>query len=605
MPKHFEDKTNVRGFEGDRPGMDPVEESRAGLQAQMDYVKDSFKWASLQDAANKMSPVFNDPTIRANHPNNLAYLQEQLRIATGANDHAISNAVNDGIRALGFTPAQVFGGTQAAKSWFMTQKLAVNLGYGAANLVQLAFTMPHLADMMHKNGMFNPLRSLGVASTLFVPMAGAHYAKQLAGVDLFKGIPDEYFYKQMFEYAEANGITGRSIVDEAPLQAGAIGRAANLTTSSPETVIRSFAFTLFSDALKQTGKLSHEEIFKEAERRTNLALGDFRETERAPIFSRLGNVGNILNTLQTYGINYYQQANYFLREAGKGNVAPIALMLLAQYGVAGISGIPGVQDLEKGWEAIKGILPDHVFAKVGNIDPRLWAYEHFGATAVDGALSTATGVSMNSRVGAPDAASMLTAPGGPIIDAAKQIGSVGALMSNFKDPTQQAETLSKVMPTGLVGLAETTFLRDQTSTQAGDKRMYYSTTDLHKQKGAYARTPEEENLRRYGFKTPSEVASRAMDWKQQSYSMELNKRKTSFVDDFFYAATNGDLAKAKEIDTDFTKLYGKSIMDRDMKRKIYQKYLTGVQRAQVNANKLGPEELIRLAKIKQVLDQYK
>jgi ADP-Ribosyltransferase in polyvalent proteins len=605
MPKHFEDKTNVRGFVGDRPGMDPVEESRAGLQAQMDYVKDSFKWASLQDAANKMSPVFNDPTIRANHPNNLAYLQEQLRIATGANDHAISTAVNDGIRALGFTPAQVFGGTQAAKSWFMTQKLAVNLGYGAANLVQLAFTMPHLADMMHKNGMFNPLRSLGVASTLFVPMAGAHYAKQLAGVDLFKGIPDEYFYKQMFEYAEANGITGRSIVDEAPLQAGAIGRAANLTTSSPEAVIRSFAFTLFSDALKQTGKLSHEEIFKEAERRTNVALGDFRETERAPIFSRLGNVGNILNTLQTYGINYYQQANYFLREAGKGNVAPIVLMMLAQYGVGGISGIPGVQDLEKGWEALKGILPDHVFAKVGSIDPRLWAYEHFGATAVDGVLSTATGISMNSRVGAPDAASMLTAPGGPIIDAAKQVGSVGALMSNFKDPTQQAETLSKVMPTGLTGLAETTFLRDQTSTQAGDKRMYYSTTDLHKQKGAYARTPEEESLRRYGFKTPSEVASRAMDWKQQSYSMELNKRKPSFVDDFFYAATNGDLAKVKQIDTDFTKLYGKSIMDRDMKRKIYQKYLTGVQRAQVNANKLGPEELIRLAKIKQVLDQYK
>ena len=602
--KHFEDKANIRGFIGDRPGYNPKTEAIALLQEQMNFAKESFHWAALQDAAVALSPIFQDPMIRDNHPNNLRYLQEQLAIAAGANEGAFSRGVNDGIRSLGFTPAQVFGGAQKAKSWFMFQKLSMNLGYGAANLLQLPFTVPHLIDIANKVGGFNPARSLAVATALGAPMAGTHYSRQLAGIDLLQNIPDKNFYKSLVDYAEQNGVTSRSIVDEAPLSAGMIGRVGNFTTSAPETVIRSFAFTLFADSLKQTGKLSDMEVFKEAERRTNAALGDFRETQRAPIFSRMGNVGNILNTLQTFGINYYQQMNYFMRESLKGNAAPLAAMLAIQFGLSGLSGMPGAQTAEKGWELIKGILPNSVWAKVGDFDPRIWAYEKFGATGVDGVLSTATGVSFNSRIGAPAIEEMAQAPGGPIMEVGKQLLSVGQLAMRPDDKVQQAETVMKLMPAGFTGALETGPFRDQTSVDRKDGRMYFKSTDLNKRDAGYVRSPEEETLRKYGFRSTKEVTTRNLEWKQTKYKQELNERRRSFSDSFFDAVMRGDTKKAAEIDANAVTVFGKSLVDNTMKNQLQQMYMTSYERAQSDASKLTPTELIRLKNIKDILDKY-
>ena len=36
-------------------------------------------------------------------------------------------------------------------------------------------------------------------------------------------------------------------------------------------------------------------------------MGDYREGERAMIFNKMGNLGNALNTLQTYPMNFYNQ----------------------------------------------------------------------------------------------------------------------------------------------------------------------------------------------------------------------------------------------------------------------------------------------------------
>jgi len=602
--KHFEEKANIRGFIGDRPGYNPMKEANALLQSQMDFAKESFHWAALQDAATKMSPIFQDQYIRDNHPNNLAYLQEQFRIAAGVNEGSFARGINDGVRALGFTPAQVFGAAQQAKGWFMFNKLTFNAGYAVSNLLQIPYIIPHLSDIASKVGGFNPARSLSVATALAVPMAGAHYARQLAGVDLIKNISNESFYKHLFDYAEQNGITSRSIVDEAPLTSSIIGRAGNLTTSSPEALIRAFSFTMFADSLKQTGKMTDMEVFKEAERRTNAALGDFRETERAPIFSRLGNAGNILNTLQTYGVNYYQQMNYFLREALKGNYAPLMLMAGVQTGIAGIAGLPGFQDIEKGWDLVKQIMPNNMWAKVGGFSPKEWALEHIGMTGVDGVLSTLTGVSFASRVSAPDIAGIVQAPGGPISEVAKVTGSIADLAVNPADKASQAEAAMRVLPAGFTGALETGPFRDTTSVQTGDKRTYYKTSDLKKQDAAYARTPEEEALRKYGFRSTREVATRDLEWKNSQYKMESTKRKKSFSDEYFYAVTSGNMEKAARIQEDYATVYGKAIMDNEMKTQIQQKYLTTLERSLTNAGKLPPAELIKLSKIKKLLDQY-
>jgi len=109
---------------------------------------------------------------------------------------------------------------------------------------------------------------------------------------------------------------------------------------------------------------------------------------------------------------------------------------------------------------------------------------------------------------------------------------------------------------------------------------------------------------KYGFRSTKEVTTRNLEWKQTKYKQELNERRRSFSDSFFDAVMKGDTKKASEIESNAIAVFGKSIVDNTMKTQIQQMYMTSYERAQADAGKLTPTELIRLKNIKSILDKY-
>lgn len=394
--KHFESKGNIRGFVGDRPGTNPVKEAREMLHQQVQYAKNAYNWASMQEAGQKLKGVFSNEELALQQPKNMDYSKELFKNYLGQGEAEWSKAINNALLSAGVSPSQVKDAVGGTKNFFITQKLAGNLRYTVTSLLQVVNTVPHLMDTLVKQG-GNPVKAVIAGLMGGVSMASGHYMSAM-GADFTKYLGKADFTKDAFKYAEDNGITSRSIYDEAPInQQGPLataGRIAGKTLSVPETLSRSAAFMTFVSMLKDTGKFGEDRtaLFQKAEELTNISMADYRTNERAMGFGKAGILGDVASTLQTFSVNYYNQLRYFGNEAMRGNPLPLMAFLGVQGAMAGVQGIPGFNDIDKLWQWAKGKVPDSVFAKVKDFDLKLWVLENFGEAALTGALSDQTGV---------------------------------------------------------------------------------------------------------------------------------------------------------------------------------------------------------------------
>ena len=102
------------------------------------------------------------------------------------------------------------------KSVFIIQKLAVSAGYSMANMIQTSNVLPYLVDLRAQGYKGNPVTALAVGVPAGMAMGIGHYMKSM-GVTYTEHLPNQ-FWKEAGEYAEANGVTARSIYDESPLE---------------------------------------------------------------------------------------------------------------------------------------------------------------------------------------------------------------------------------------------------------------------------------------------------------------------------------------------------------------------------------------------------
>jgi hypothetical protein len=362
------------------------------------------------------------------------------------------------------------------------QKLAVSAGYTLSNLVQTSNVMPYLMNLRSQGYKGNPAVAVTVGVPMGLAMSLSHYLKA-GGGEYLNRLPDE-FYKAAFKYAEENGVTARSVYDEAPLETGfsPVKRGANWLSKSmtiPETFVRSVAFMTYAQMLKDSGKFSDmKQLFQKAEELVNMSMVDYRETERPLMFSKAGTAGNFLNTLQTYPISFYNQWLYMGGEAAKGRPAGILAMGALQVAVAGAMGIPGFEDADKLYKWVRdNMLSTGTWNKAMKnkflADPKLWMLENLGEASVYGALSDETGIGLTSRVAAPGAGAMLQSPIGPVVDIAKQVGNLGKAVADPTNTTKWAQVAMSSNFTGLQGFLETQpFMKDITfvENEDGDRK---------------------------------------------------------------------------------------------------------------------------------------
>ena len=610
--KHFEPKANVRGFVGDRPGKNPTSEAIAGFQQQMTYAKNAFKWAEMQKVAEELKGVLNDPKLLEQQPNNVAYMKAYARSHFGTGEAVWVKALEDAIRGTGLSPALISAGVGGAKTIFIMQKMAVSLGFTASNIIQFVNNAPHMVEISK-----NPIK-LAYAIATGIPMgllmATGHYlnasTKSKALYKMLAGIPDGKSLIEAMKYAEDNGITTRSVLDESPIanNFSLLGKAENLagkTLSIPETGLRSASFMTYFQLLRDSGKYAKTaegrlQMLRDAEEYVNKAMGDYRPNERALVFNQLGTIGNALNTLQTYPFNFYQQWNHVIRKAAKGDVLPFMAMFAVQGYVAGAMAIPIFNDVSKAYDWMLDHVSTPVWNKLKDFSPKELVLRAGGERSLYGGLSVDTGIGMTSRVTAPGAGEMITAPGGPIADLYKQGKSVGALLTSPTDKSKQLQALMDVLPTGIQGLMETGPLRDSLSVPTGEGQNYRKTTDVADRKGMYARTPKEETIRSFGMRSQKEVVEKDLAYITSKKETNATKRGVDLVNDIYDAARNGDVETTKELVTLYTQITGKKLTNDQMKKQILDEFTTAAQRAAK-----GGKSIEGLKAVKQMQEYFK
>jgi hypothetical protein len=384
------------------------------------------------------------------------------------------------------------------------------------------------------------------------------------------------------------------------------------TMTAPEVFIRSVAFMTYAQMLKDSGKFTDKsKMFQKAEELVNKSMVDYRETERPLVFSKFGGAGNFLNTLQTFPMSFYNQAVYMAGRARQGSPLPLLTMLMVQGAAAGAMGLPYMDDIYKMFMWIKdNAVSTKVWADMQESpflsDPKLWLMETLGKSSVYGYLSETTGLGLTSRVAAPGMGAMLQSPAGPIMDVGKQVGAVGSALMDPTNTIKWAQAAMKVVPTGLQGLLETSpIMKDHTFTVRPDGTVVaQKTTDLAARKGAYERTQEEINARRWGLRSQKEVVERDVTYATQHADQIRNQRSGELVTAYYDAIRRGDTKRARELDTLYIRLTGaeEGITDPQLEKQIMDEFL-GDKNKILMKEKTSPGALLEAMRMKKILDE--
>lgn len=614
--KHFKKKSNIRGFVGDRPGHGGLSESLAFFEEQIQYAKNAFNWTEMQKAGDIVKDVLSNPVLRDEQPNNIKYAREYFKNALGQGQSQVTRALEDAIRkGLGTTSDAFSNGIGKAKSYFILDKLSASVGFTMAQFIQLSNVLPYLTDLHAKGYKGNPVTAVMLGAPTGMAMGFAHYLKA-TGHEYMNKLPDQ-FTKDMFLYAEENGVTTRSVYDESQLSSsfGVAGKAANLlskTLTVPDAFTRGVAFATYAHMLKSSGAYKDQKaLFQHAEELVNAAMVDYRQTERPMVFSKLGTTGNALNTLQTYPMNFYNQYSYMLGEAKKGNYGPLAAAIGVQYLTAGAMGIPYVEDTYKLFTWIKdNALPADVWAGMEDSpflrDPKTWAIDTFGRSSVYGALSETTGLGLTSRVSAPGVGGMIQAPGGPAIDVAKQAVSAGKALLDPTSREKTAQAVMNILPSGLQGAYEMSPSNVGITYQQrpGGRVGVYKTTDIGNKDVAYVRTPEEVELRRLtGLKSQRETVERDLTYQANKELRLYNEKGGELVNMAVVAQMRGDMKKFGELDRLYTRLKGQPITQDQIFKKAMEKAMTDKESLMLKAaSGTNARQLLEAAKLRNRLE---
>jgi hypothetical protein len=584
--KHFETKTGVRGFVGDRFWKDQEKEAVEFMRQQITYAKNGFKWAELQTAGEKIKKLISDEAMNLNQPNNVEYIRDYYKANIGQGEAKITRALNNAIRDMGFSPNSISSGIGGIKTFFILQKLAGSLPYMAANAIQLTWIAPYLADMRAKGYKGNPMTAMAMGVYMGFPVAAGHWAKVL-GAEINN--PMGAFYKEAIQYAEDNGITSRSSYDESPigrrdnLALRGVDAAAKVSMAVPESYVRSAAFMAYVQMLKDSGKFTDNiKLFQKAEEYVNKSMVDYREGERPLMFAKMGFMGNLANTLQTFPVSYYNQWRYMIKEASRGNVMPAIFAAALQYGLAGVMGMPGVQDLDTLYQKFKQFvastkpeiwakIKDHEFLR----DPKVWLLKNGGETALSGWLSEFTDTAMSSRLGAPVLGDMATSAIGPMSDLAGQAGNVLSAAIDPTNPTKLAQVAMSSAPVGLQGIVEQKAIPRYTGNQQADgTRDVFKSTDLASRDKVYERNEWDQEIRNWGFRSNREAVTKDLEYRDR-FNAQLSRDAATKISQRFYTAmVTGNKEKMKEAQQTYVSLTGRPITREVLRRHFKDEFQT-------------------------------
>lgn len=524
MPFHAEAKGNVRGFIGDKPNRTEKQNAIELLNSQIQYMKNSYKWAEQQKANQKVSEIISDPTLRETQPNNIKYVQEYSKNAMGfGTAKSIRDLEVDLSRGLGFDREQSLAALNMVRSWFYTKNLGLlNPKAMFVQMVQPLFMAPAHLNLMENGFKANPV-------TVY-----ANTIKDTSALWSNRELRPEM--KNALDYAQQNGILSINVLDDIRnIGQSELSRKAqnlaNINQIKAEEFGRTVSYISAVNHLYESG-LRGETLYRSAEAVTNRVMVDYRKFEQPMWMEKMGATGRAVGTLKTFMNNQYHQLLYYAQEAGKGRVTGLAGMLGLQYALAGAMGMYGVQ-------TVSDVYDNYIRKAMGpsKADKSMkgWLLSNLSDLEAYGGFSKITGINMYGSMSqgnlGGDSLGAIAAPFAS--DLYKSVGAIGSAVMDPTNPEKWSQALYENLPPHGKGMMET-FMPQYTSPSG----MSLNPRDLSK--GMYKRDTFEKALRVLGATSIKESATKERAFETARQEMDINKAKQELIKGYVQARRIGD-----------------------------------------------------------------
>lgn len=560
---HDKQKKGVWGNEGNKFWEDRDTNTKQSLKAFVDYWESGIASHLNLPTEVRLKELMDNPALD-HMPRAKEYVNDYINNFTGRNLGTFGDALNKIIdtpgRLLGVGPsAPRFAITQFNKRASQMTMGFINLPFMLTQYLQvLQMGVPELMKIKDNLGMsameYTAATSKAMSDGLKI--ANEKLTGKPANLDAFT--------KESYDFARNNGLLEFSefansrnifqnkaskIVDKVMDDIPVIGR------TDVEATTRPYVFFAAANMLKDSG-MSKAEVFDTALNLTNHAMVNYHSSEKPLMYSRLGVVGQAAGALQTFKHAFLGQLGTLMKDAAKGHPGPLAAALVSMGVLAGVKGVPFYQELD---ELVKS-LTDSFFHKRMSIadiamknSPEVlkanpWTQDVIGS----GALSTATGVNMQSRLSAADVLpSFEKGPVQALGEAISPFGSYGVkvgkdvwdLASN-RDMLAAKNLAVTLAPSGTAkGLTERA-LKVNDKNQSINKKGQVD----------YQRSPFDSNLRTL---TGATSLKESLD-KEHIYNQQLNLKSRQ--------------EKQKSITQDAERLVAQNILSKETLKPLLEKY---------------------------------
>lgn len=416
--KHFKAKGGKLGYAGSRPWVDAAKDAREFLNQQLQYIENGYIWSENQAALREMKKYTSDADILKQQPNNVEYVKELAKLELGQGTIKEIDALeNWAAKGLGGNTGFGHMAVGVAKSIFYLKAMGLSVPYIVVSLLQPALVLP--PAIIHAKGSFKdaiPALADGPYVLARTLLDDYNYKNPKLNelVDFAKKKKDP-FVEEAYRYARDNQVTEVNPLDEIrdPANTSGVPRSIELanktvgaTISLPEIAPRSFVYMSFVHGLRNKFDTSTPEgrlqLFEKAAEMTGFAMGVYRKEQKAPIYQRMGMVGNALSTLQTFPLTYMAQGLTYYRQAKKGNPVPLLAFMGTTLMMTGATGLIGLDDAIDLYNFVKRwILTPSQYAAIEKYpmlaDPKGWLVKNTPDWVSYGPVSSLTGTNLFTR----------------------------------------------------------------------------------------------------------------------------------------------------------------------------------------------------------------
>jgi hypothetical protein len=570
--KHFERKYGARGFAGDRPWANSHQDRRAMFEEQFKYLKGASQWAHMQVPVTKAKKLVNHPDLQ-HLPNNIQYAKEYVRNHLGFGTTETMNRLENSLAEF-FGQSKYFPGGTGETALGMVKSLFYLTALGWS----IPYTFYALLQPLLSAGRHARLTSEGHTHNIGKTFAGAVYDgalfflyhaikrgvvdkitdPDLAKLDNIRNAMTETGQRAL-EYLDVNGVIDINPLSDIndlkiPQSLHTARQYAGYLMLAAEQVSRAMAFMSFAHHYNQSPQpnIGWGDVMMWAEDATKDTMVDYRPTERAMVFQKLGLSGNALSTLNTFKLNWMAQVwKYGKMGFKQGNWRPFIMQMGMYLTLSGALGVISMDDADDLWENFKELLPDEQWNEVKDFSPKMWAMKNMNDWMAWGPIGVLSGTNVPTRGSLGDvipvfpfestlgeSVSSLFPFAGYAGDMAKGTVALGKQLVGKGSPDENKADIYRGLPTALKGPFDVAFLQDQ--------NLAVSTADPSL--GVYERTTGETIARLLGVRSIKEAEFMEGRRRKDDIDTKLENRQKKASQRFVEFALKGDNRAGEELE---------------------------------------------------------